>query len=72
MQRSFVNAGIYVLSPESLDYLPAHTPFDMPTLFDLLRVHGPTMAFPLREYWVDIGRRDELERAHADWKEQNR
>jgi len=68
VQHFFVNAGIYVLSPEALDHLPAQTPFDMPALFDHLRRVGPTMAFPLREYWVDVGRPEELERAHAEWR----
>ena len=67
VQRFFVNAGIYVLSPESFDHLP-HSPFDMPMLFDGLRRVGSTMAYPLREYWVDIGHRDELDRAHSEWR----
>src|SRR5208283_268252 len=66
VQRFFVNAGIYVLSPESFDHLPTETPFDMPMLFDRLRAAGPTMAFPLREYWVDVGRHDQLEMAEND------
>jgi dTDP-glucose pyrophosphorylase len=64
MQRFFVNAGIYVLSPEALDHLPAKTPFDMPALFDHLRKVGPTMAFPLREFWMDIGEHDALQVAN--------
>lgn len=66
VQRFFVNAGIYVLSPESFDHLPTETPFDMPMLFDRLRQAGATMAFPLRDYWVDVGRHDELEMAKDD------
>ena len=68
VQRFFVNAGIYVLSPESVDQSCRIRPFDMPMLFDRLRRVGSTMAFPLREYWVDIGRRDELDRAHSEWR----
>ena len=68
VQRFFVNAGIYVLSPEALDHVPAHTRFDMPTLFERLIAAGePTIAFPLREYWVDIGRLEEFERAQREW-----
>jgi len=66
VQRFFVNAGIYVLSPEAVDHIPVGAPVDMPMLFDRLREHGATMAFPLREYWVDIGRHDELEMANDD------
>ena len=29
-----------------------------------------TAAFPIREYWIDIGRLDELEQAHRDFSAQ--
>jgi NDP-sugar pyrophosphorylase family protein len=28
-----------------------------------------TAAFPLHEYWIDIGRLEELERAQAEWNQ---
>lgn len=68
VQRFFVNGGIYVLSPEALRHIPAETFFDMPTLFDRLKQHGETTsAYPLREYWLDIGRMEEFERAQREW-----
>jgi NDP-sugar pyrophosphorylase family protein len=68
VQRFFVNAGIYVLSPEALDHLPAATMFDMPNLFeDLIAAGKTTAAYPLREYWLDIGRLAEFERAQQEW-----
>jgi NDP-sugar pyrophosphorylase family protein len=68
VQKFFVNAGIYVLSPDALDHLPAKTFFDMPTLFEHLIVAGKTTAaYPLREYWLDIGRIEEFERAQREW-----
>jgi dTDP-glucose pyrophosphorylase len=68
VQKFFVNAGIYVLSPEALDYVPAETSFDMPSLFDQLIAAGKaTAAYPLREYWLDIGRLEEFERAQREW-----
>lgn len=68
VQKFFVNAGIYVLSPEALEYLPAETFFDMPNLFEHLIADGKTtVAYPLREYWIDIGRLEELERAQREW-----
>ena len=67
MQKFFVNAGIYALSPEALDHLPAETFFDMPTLFERLITDGKsTAAYPLHEYWIDIGRLDEFERAQRE------
>ena len=68
VQRFFVNAGIYVLSPEVLDYLPAQSFFDMPTLFEKLIADGKTTAaYPLREYWIDIGQQEEFEKAQKEW-----
>lgn len=67
VQKFFVNAGIYALSPEALDHLPSETFFDMPTLFEeLIAKEKPTSAYPLREYWLDIGRLEEYERAQTD------
>jgi dTDP-glucose pyrophosphorylase len=68
VHRFFVNAGIYSLSPDALSYLPKDTYFDMPTLFELLLAQGQTTsAYPLREYWLDIGRMEEFERAQKEW-----
>lgn len=68
VQKFFVNAGIYVLSPQALDHLPAETFFDMPILFEHLIAAGKTVAaYPLREYWLDIGRLDDFERAQREW-----
>jgi dTDP-glucose pyrophosphorylase len=68
MQRFFVSAGIYMLSPEVVSYIPHDTFYDMPTLFSLLIAHDMTaLSFPIREYWLDIGRMEELERAKSDY-----
>ena len=70
VQRFFVNAGIYVLSPESVDIIPKETLFDMPTLFEKLVVQGAeTTVFPIHEYWLDIGRIDDLNRANGEYNE---
>ena len=62
--RFFVNAGIYVLSPETLELVPRGRHFDMPDLFEALIARGrETAVFPVREYWIDIGRMDDFERA---------
>lgn len=71
VQRFFVNAGIYVLSPAALKLIPSGTPYDMPTLFQqLTRDKLRTVAYPLREYWLDIGRTEEFERAQREWTSQ--
>lgn len=68
--REFVNAGIYVLDPDTLDVVEAHAYLDMPSLFELLRARGDgTVAYPLHEYWRDIGARHDLEMARHEFAE---
>jgi NDP-sugar pyrophosphorylase family protein len=63
-----VNAGIYVVAPEALAHIPAEQYFDMPMLFEKLIAGGmATAAFPVRDYWLDVGRIEELERARREW-----
>jgi NDP-sugar pyrophosphorylase family protein len=54
-----------------LNNIPGDTFYDMPTHFAKLSANGHrTAAFPLHEYWVDIGRLDELERAQREWPQE--
>lgn len=70
VHKSFVNAGIYVLNPEALQYVPSNTCYDMPELFNTIMSGKKTVsAFPLREYWMDIGRIDDYERANGEFSE---
>ncbi|MGF9910067.1 nucleotidyltransferase family protein [Brevibacillus porteri] len=69
-QRFFVNAGIYVLSPDAVEDIPHNQYFDMPSLFDhLVKNQQQTIAFPIREYWLDIGRMADFERANMEFAE---
>jgi dTDP-glucose pyrophosphorylase/predicted transcriptional regulator len=66
-RREFVNAGIYALSPEALDQIPPAGPLDMPDLFRRVALNiGAPAVYPLREYWIDIGHLDDLQRAQRD------
>ena len=67
-QQFFVNAGIYVLAPEVLDHVPDNAFFDMPSLFEKVIAAGQeTVAFPLREYWLDVGQHADFARAQGDF-----
>lgn len=63
-----VNAGIYLLEPEALDYIPAGKRFDMTDLIDaLLAVRTRrVVSFPILEYWLDIGKPGDYEQAQRD------
>lgn len=68
VQKFFVNAGIYMLNPEVLDYIPQNKFYDMPTLFNkLISENEKVISFPLREYWLDVGQIDEFEKAKKEY-----
>ena len=67
VHRFFVNAGIYVLEPGLIDLIPKGEYFDMTDLFARAIEEGQeTQAFPIHEYWIDVGRIDDLDRANHD------
>lgn len=64
----FVNAGIYVLEPEILKYIPENQAYDMTDLIkNLIQTKHKTAVFPIREYWTDIGRIEDYKQAHRDY-----
>jgi dTDP-glucose pyrophosphorylase len=68
-KRFFINAGIYALSPDSLGFVPGSGLYDMPTLFRKLMAQELSVsAFPLREYWMDIGHLEDLDRARTEYQ----
>lgn len=69
-ERYLVNAGVYVLQPETLGLIPQDAFFDMPDLFKrLIDRDQETAVFPIREYWMDIGQVADFKRANGDYDE---
>lgn len=67
LARGFVNAGIYLIEPDVCRIVAPGEPLDMPQLIERLIAGGRTVVgFPLREYWLDIGRLADYEQALAD------
>lgn len=67
----FVNAGIYVINPEVISSIPKNQFIDMPNIFCRLKEENKqTSAFPLREYWLDIGRIDDFIQANREFLEE--
>ncbi len=65
-----VNTGIYILEPSCLDSIPKAKYYDMPSLFEtLIQKQEKTSAFPIREYWLDIGRMSDFEKANEEFRE---
>ncbi len=63
--RSHINAGVYALDPLALSVLTADAHCDMPTLFERLQVKRQrTVAYPMHEPWLDVGRPADLQLAN--------
>lgn len=64
--RSHINAGVYALDPDALSSLAADAHCDMPTLFERLQAKAKrTVAYPMHEPWLDVGRPDDLRLANG-------
>jgi dTDP-glucose pyrophosphorylase len=63
------NAGIYCLDPSVLARVPPAGAFDMPELLAQLAGEGKMVgAYPIHEYWLDIGRPPDFELAQTDFE----
>src|SRR5262249_19643889 len=62
-----INSGIYVMSPYIPDMIGHGAVLDMPQLITNVKGHGQrVVAFPIREYWLDVGRLDDFQKAERD------
>ena len=65
--RHFVNAGIYVIAHELLSQVSRNKKMDMTDYFTHCIAQEKNMLmFPIHEYWLDIGRHDDLKKANQD------
>jgi len=75
VRREFVSIGVYVLEPDVCELIPRDVPYDMPELIQrLLGDKRLVIGFPVREYWRDLGRPEDLLQAESDvllWKRKN-
>jgi NDP-sugar pyrophosphorylase family protein len=62
-----INAGVYVVEPGVTALVPRERPFDAPELIPLLKGAGRrVVAFPIRDYWLDVGQQGDFHRANQD------
>ena len=62
-----INTGIYILEPSAIDLIPQGTYFDATDLIhSLLGAGRPVAAYAIREYWMDVGRHFDFEKANRD------
>ena len=63
-----INAGIYVLEPETFDRIPKDTPWSIERSFfpSLIERGEVFVAYTYRGYWIDIGTPDKYRQVHRD------
>ena len=63
-----INAGIYVLEPDTFDRIPKDTPWSIERSFfpSLIERHETFIGYVYRGYWIDIGTPDKYMQVHRD------
>lgn len=62
-------AGVYVMKPEIFQYIPENTYYGIDALLQFMLEHKlPIVKYDIEEYWIDIGRMDDYEKAQEDYK----
>jgi len=70
LQKYFVNAGIYVVTPELREQVERNQVIDMPSLLEGEINKGEKVSvFPVHEYWLDIGKFNDFTQAQIDIEE---
>lgn len=66
---TWILAGIYIMKPAILERIPLGKPYGMDELIkDMLAEGAKVSKYELYEYWLDIGKVDDFERAQEDYK----
>ena len=67
VHKIFVNAGIYVLDPKLRYCIDGESYLDMPNFLETqVKQDKKVSVFPIHEYWLDIGRMEEYEKANVE------
>jgi NDP-sugar pyrophosphorylase family protein len=63
-----INAGIYILEPDTFDRIPKDTPWSIERSFfpSLIERHETFLAYVYRGYWIDIGTPEKYSQVHRD------
>jgi NDP-sugar pyrophosphorylase family protein len=63
-----INAGIYVLEPDTFDRIPRDTPWSIERSFfpSLIERNETFVAYVYRGYWIDIGTPEKYMQVHRD------
>ncbi len=68
VHRFFVNAGVYVISPEILTSIPKNQFYNMTDVISPLLEQKKVASFPIHEYWIDIGEIEDFQQADGEYE----
>jgi NDP-sugar pyrophosphorylase family protein len=67
---TYALAGIYVMKPQILDLIPSNEYFGMDSLIKkMIELKLPIHKYEITEYWLDIGRIEDYEKAQIAYKQ---
>lgn len=70
LHKFFVSAGIYILDSSCIGMIPKNEYYDIPSLFEeMIKNNDKVISFPLHEYWLDIGKIEEYNKANLEYHE---
>ncbi len=65
----YCNAGIYIFKKDVIDLIPEETFFNATDLMErIVEQGGRLLHYPIRGYWLDIGKMNDFEKAQHDIK----
>ncbi|WP_051155444.1 nucleotidyltransferase family protein [Winogradskyella psychrotolerans] len=65
----YSNAGIYIFKKECFDFIPENNFFDATDLIEILLAKRKKIVnYPILNYWLDIGKPEDFEKAQQDIK----
>lgn len=66
---TYALAGVYILKPQIFQYIPRDTYYGIDMLLQyMLENKLPIARYDIEEYWIDIGRMDDYEKAQEDYR----
>lgn len=66
----FSNGGIYLMKREVVDLIPKNAFFNATDLLEkLIQTGKKVVSYPLRGYWLDVGKHEDFEKAQVDIKQ---
>jgi len=68
----YSNGGIYIVKKELLKKIPKNSFYNATDLMEsVIEDGGELVSYPIRQYWLDIGKPEDFEKAQADIKHLN-